>query len=281
MNRTSAKAVLATMHRKEQVMQPLLETGLSLDIFVPTDFDTDQFGTFTREKTRHGNQLEAARKKARAAMKKYGYQVGIASEGSFGMHPSILLLPSNLELVVLIDDTQGIEVVGQARSSKVLAQGKQVQSVSEALACATEWGFPDQGVILRRSEQSTRNIYKDITTKEELAATAQQLLRWPWARSLYLETDMRAHRCPARMETIAAATRDLVARYNVHCPECAAPGFQPVSMAGTATCQRCQLPTDVPYTQTHECQRCQHQAVMPIVEAPATVSPGECARCNP
>ena len=42
-------AVLATMHRKEQAIAPVLEEMLGLRIEVAHGLDTDRFGTFTRE----------------------------------------------------------------------------------------------------------------------------------------------------------------------------------------------------------------------------------------
>ena len=49
-------AVLATMHRKDRVIVPLLEHALGLEIRVPRDFDTNRFDTFTREVERTGSQ---------------------------------------------------------------------------------------------------------------------------------------------------------------------------------------------------------------------------------
>jgi hypothetical protein len=59
--------VLATMHQKERVIAPLLERELGIKVVVPQNFDTDAFGTFTREIKRPGDQLQAARLKAQKA----------------------------------------------------------------------------------------------------------------------------------------------------------------------------------------------------------------------
>jgi hypothetical protein len=61
-------AVIATMHQKERAMSPILERELGVKIAVPTNFDTDSFGTFTREVKRLGTQIEAARLKAETAL---------------------------------------------------------------------------------------------------------------------------------------------------------------------------------------------------------------------
>ena len=62
-----ARTVIATMHGKERVIAPLLAEALGLDCLVPSAFDTDRFGTFTREIARTGSQLDAARAKIAAA----------------------------------------------------------------------------------------------------------------------------------------------------------------------------------------------------------------------
>lgn len=278
---SAESAVLATMHGKEVVIAPILKRELGLAVWVPDDFDTDAFGTFTRETARRGTQLEAARAKARAAMDRYGSLIGIASEGSFAAHPQLPMLQRNLELVVLIDAAKGVEVVGQAHSNAVAPKQAEVRTVAEALAQAQTWGFPEQGVILRRSARSNRHIKKELRTIEALTGAVGNALRWPWVRSLTLETDMRAHRCPARLDTIAAATRDLVVRYRQQCPACRAPGFVPRAVAETARCRQCQLSTDVPYRERYRCQVCGHTCEKAIVKSSATVDPGQCARCNP
>ena len=56
-------AMLATMHGKALVIKPLLEGGLGLKMRLPDHFDTDRFGTFSREIERKGSQLDAARAK--------------------------------------------------------------------------------------------------------------------------------------------------------------------------------------------------------------------------
>lgn len=107
-NRT---AVLATMHKKESVISPILKEKLGISIIVPNQFYTDRFGTFTRDVVRKGSQLEAARAKLKAAMKQTDATIGIASEGIFGPHPLIPFIPYNQELVVFYDQDNDLEIV--------------------------------------------------------------------------------------------------------------------------------------------------------------------------
>jgi len=92
-------AVLATMHGKEKVIVPLLEE-LGIKVIIPSTLNTDVFGTFTQDIGRTGNQLEAARAKAKAALALTGLDLAIASEGSFGADPQIPFVRSNLELIL-------------------------------------------------------------------------------------------------------------------------------------------------------------------------------------
>ena len=76
------------MHRKEQVIAPILEEALGLQVEVSPGLDTDRFGTFTREVPRPGTQLATVRLKAQAALAAVPEAAfGLASEGSFGPHP--------------------------------------------------------------------------------------------------------------------------------------------------------------------------------------------------
>ena len=60
--------VIATMHRKELAIAPILQTSLGVRVTVPQDFDSDLFGTFTRDIDRPANQVETAKLKAEKAL---------------------------------------------------------------------------------------------------------------------------------------------------------------------------------------------------------------------
>lgn len=272
--------VLATMHHKEKVIAPLFQEALAVSVVVPNNFNTDTFGTFTRDIKRHGNQLQTARAKAEAAMKLCGYDLALASEGSFGTHPTVPFLHSNLELVLLIDAKNNLEIAGHARSSRIRAQGKTVQSTTEALSVAHSWGFPQQGIIVRTSEKSNRNIYKDITTIVDLEKVSTRLLSRLFTKSIFLETDMRAHRCPARRETIKEATLDLIKNCQSLCPQCHTPGFVVTDVIKGLPCNHCGLPTEGAVALTFACQKCNFTENKPASDN-KTADPSQCQWCNP
>lgn len=213
--------VIATMHGKEQVIAPALQTHLGVETIVPQGFNSDRFGTFTGEIKRSGNQLEAARAKVQAAMTQTGVDLGIASEGSFGAHPSIPFVQSNLELLVLVDRKHGYEIRGHHRTSETNMDGKLVSSVEEALDFAHKIGFPDHGIIVRKNDrldQPISELYKNISTEAELVAIVHKLLADPHSDRIFVETDMRAHRNPTRMKAIAKAVEDLIQNVLSLCP---------------------------------------------------------------
>ena len=84
------RGVLATMHGKERVIAPLVQRALGVHLEVPNGFDTDRFGTFSREVPRKHSAIETARAKIIAALEQIPCaRVGLASEGSFGPHPQV------------------------------------------------------------------------------------------------------------------------------------------------------------------------------------------------
>ena len=103
--------VLLTKHGKESVMKPILESETGCELETDKRFDTDRLGTFSREVKRRKSQLETARLKIKKGMRRAKTDMGIASEGSFGLHP-IVPIPWNVELVLLYDKRDRFEIYG-------------------------------------------------------------------------------------------------------------------------------------------------------------------------
>lgn len=204
------RAVIVTQHKKEQVIAPKLE-ALGLQVQVVTEIDTDVFGTFTREIKRDGDMLQAARKKIAAAKQIIpDADYYLASEGSFGMHAAIPFLITDFELILFEDVKQRCEYRGHYTTPKTNFSSMTISNMKEGLAFAEQVGFPEHGVIVRKNATSTRHIYKDIRTQDQLEEAMTRLLNRPFAKSCFIETDMRANRNPQRMEAIGHATDDLI-----------------------------------------------------------------------
>ncbi len=282
-------AVLATQHHKEKVIAPLFATELGLPIIVPAEldiaFDTDRFGSFSREVPRMGSQLEAACRKVEAVLDATGYTLGLASEGSFGPHPAMPFLPCNRELVVLIDRQHSLQIVGEALSTQTNYRQTQVTTWEAVQQFAQQIGFPRHGLVVIAGDGSVTEqvaadrIQKGITSDTELAAAFE------WAKiqaeTVWIETDMRALHNPTRMQVIQQATQDLISKLKSTCPACRTPGFAIVDRESGLPCSLCGQPTSLIRSVIQGCQHCGLQQEVLFPAGMETADPTYCPYCNP
>lgn len=274
-------AVLATMHRKEEAIAPILETALALQVTIPTNLNTDQFGTFTREVARPGTQLEAARLKAQQGLAITGASLGLASEGSFGPHPVFPYIACNREIVVLLDPVHGLELVGQDFSTETNYAHQRVTRFEEALAFAKKAGFPSHGLVVMPTEATTdpQMIHKGITDEALFEEVVMRLLKQQG--QVHLETDMRAMVNPTRMRAIARAAADLARKAQQLCPHCGTPGFDVSDRRPGLPCELCGSPTDLPLEAIYTCNVCGFTKADRFPNGVETADPAQCQFCNP
>jgi hypothetical protein len=274
-------AVLATMHHKEQAIAPIIEPALGVTVQVPDDFNTDVFGTFTREIDRTGNQQEAARRKAETVLAQTGETLALASEGSFGPHPTLPYLACDRELVLLIDRQHNLDVIGQVFTPETNYSHKVVTSLNAAHEFAQQVGFPQHAlvVITRPEAPSQAEIFKGITSPGALAEAVESALSA--TGQAHVETDMRALYNPTRMQAIAQATQNLVEKLLRLCPDCEWPGFDLVETVPGLPCEWCGLPTAGVRSHIYGCQKCGYHQTLQFPEGKQKANPAECAYCNP
>ncbi len=274
-------AVLATMHRKEQAIAPLLEQELGIQLIVPPDLNTDVFGTFTRDVKRSGTQIEAARTKATKAIELTGQPLALASEGSFRPHPLLPYLVTNCEIVLLLDQSHGLELIGQVSSTETNYRHQQVESIQEAQQFAQAVGFPEHGLVVIGGDSLTEapKIIKGITSEDQLADAVLGALRH--SPKVHLETDMRALYNPSRMKVIRQATEDLLRKIAQTCPQCSWPGFDIVKRQPGLLCMLCHQPTRLTRFVVYGCQHCDYSQEALFPNGRNTADPGECEYCNP
>lgn len=275
------QAVLATMHRKEVAIAPLLKQELGIEVVVLPNFNSDRFGTFTREIDRPANQVETAKLKALAALELTDAAIAIASEGSFTPHPAMPFLPCDREVVVLIDRQQGLEIVGEALSTETNFRHAAIASVEAAIAFGEKVGFPTHGLIAMPDAdcRDATLIYKGITTEAELIERVTHLLKT--AGQAHLETDMRAMHNPTRMKVIQQATQDLIRKLKQACPQCGTPGFDVVERRRGLPCALCFHPTEQTLALIYRCQRCHFEQPVMFPNGVQTADPTYCEFCNP
>lgn len=273
------RAVLLTKHGKERAIRPAFEARTGCELLVHADFDTDRFGTFTREVARPGSQLDAARIKARKGMELTGLDLGLASEGTFGPHPAIPFLPWNCELVLLLDDRIGLELHGEYAGENTNYGHALVAGWDEAAEFARSAGFPAHALVLRPDHDAHPAIEKGIASWDCLREALTAALTASATGRAFLETDMRAHVNPTRMANIRAAAEDLVRKMLSPCPACGQPGFAPVRRVTGLPCELCGEPTPLVACVVHACSKCGFSREDPVKER--TAPPDVCPCCNP
>lgn len=262
-----------TCHQKEAVVAPILEKQ-GYTIRVETSFDTDALGTFTGETPRTLTQVQAALKKAQLATELTSCRFGLGSEGSFGPHPQVYLLPWNLEVLALWDRLEEHAVYAILGTSDTNFATEKVSSLDSALAFAEKSGFPSHALILGTPADSF--FAKGIGNSAEFQERVQAALKV--SPSVWLETDMRAHMNPSRMRSIQHTTEKLSALLHSYCPQCHLPGYGLTEMIKGAPCEICDTPTRIPRAEKWNCLKCDFTELHPLNElAPAK----NCDKCNP
>ena len=125
------KLIVATKHGKEKVIAPILEKELNVHCFIDSTFDSDVFGTFTGEVERLEDPIAVLRTKCLAAMQANNCDLGIASEGSFGAHPSFFFVPADDELMVLIDTKNEVEIIARLLTADTNFDGQEVKNLKD------------------------------------------------------------------------------------------------------------------------------------------------------
>jgi hypothetical protein len=271
--------VIATMHHKEKVMAPILEKALGVICSTPKDFDTDSFGTFSGETARVSDALSVARQKCLAAIEATDCDLAVASEGSFGPHPSAYFATADDELVVLIDRKNQLEIIGRTVNFKTNFSGLSVATVQELLDFAAKAKFPSHGLILRPSQFSTEDMIKGIVCNDVLLDQFQFLIKKYSA--VFVETDMRAMFNPTRMEIISIATDQLVKNVLSLCPECQTPGFIISDVKAGLPCSWCGSATSSILSHIYSCKKCGFAKEQLYPNHKKTEDPGFCNYCNP
>lgn len=271
--------LIATKHQKERVIAPILENELGVSCFVDKTFDTDALGTFTGEVERELDPISTVREKCLRAMKINNCELGIASEGSFGPHPTVFFISADDEFLIFIDALNNIEIIIRELSTSTNFNGKQIQNQKEPFEFTEQVKFPSHGLILRKSKDENTDIYKGITDIETLKKLFEQL--YLKHNSVYVETDMRAMYNPTRMNVIEKATQKLVKKIKSACSQCQMPGFGITDAKKGLECSLCGSPTNSTRSYIYVCQHCQFIKEEMYPHNKTTEDPTYCDYCNP
>ena len=272
------KLVIATKHKKEVVIAPTFEKGLGVTCIVPNDFDTDLLGTFTGEIERKGDALATVRKKCLLAMEQTNCDLGIASEGSFGPHPSIFIAHADDEILIFIDKKNNLEIIVRELSLDTNFNATTVKSFHNLVNLVKTIGFPEHAIILKNEEEIT-SIVKGIQSWELLEESYYKLSTNN--SQVVAETDMRAMFNPTRMKVIEKAAIKLFEKIITLCPKCNTPGFGILDAKPGLRCEWCNLPTKSTLSHIYKCQKCQFELEKMYPKDKKTEDPMYCDFCNP
>ena len=273
------RLLIATKHLKERVIAPILEKELGVICMANANFDTDKLGTFTGEIERELDPVSTVREKCLLAMKMNNCELGVASEGSFGPHPTLFFIHADEEFLIFIDKINNIEIIVRELSTSTNFNGKLINNETELLEFADKVKFPSHGLILRKSKGEDIDIQKGISDMDELEKVFTNLISK--YGSVYVETDMRAMHNPSRMKVIEKATEKLVEKIKSICPNCQMPGFGITDAKKGLKCSLCGLPTNSVLSYFYECRHCHFKKEEKYPHQKTTEDPGYCDYCNP
>lgn len=270
---------IATRHGKEKVIGPILEKELGVFWKLADRVDTDLLGTFSGEIPRLQSPLLAAQAKCEQALQVHGGDLALASEGSFGPHPSIPFLPADEELLLLVDTRNNLKIAVFEISTQTNFAAKTVSSFQELLDFAERSRFPSHALIIRKSEDDFSEMQKGIKDENELRQAFHALIKE--RSSVYVETDMRAMNNPSRLLVIESAAQKLVEKIKTACPSCQTPGFSVVEAIPGLPCEYCGSPTRSTLKYLHKCERCGFQKLESFPHKKTREDPRFCDFCNP
>lgn len=271
--------IIATKHKKEKVITPLIRDALGVNCMTIPDLDTDLLGTFSGEIQRPGNPLETIRKKCLLAAETYNCDLLIASEGSFGPHPLMPFVTADDEWLMLMDRRNDLEIVVREISTETNFNAKTVRSENELLEFAHSVNFPSHALILKASKDDYTNMTKGLQNAKDLIEAFDKL--FSINRSVYVETDMRAMFNPTRMKVIESAVHKLIAKINSSCPACHLPGFDVVEVIPGLPCELCHCPTNSSLKHKLQCARCGFIEEKLYPKGKKEENPMYCDNCNP
>jgi hypothetical protein len=273
------KLLIVTKHQKEKVIAPILEEQLGVSCLLNNDFDTDSLGTFSGEIERKGDALSTLHEKCRLAAEHASADLVVASEGSFGPHPSGFGIAADDELLLLIDRKNQLEIIARELSVETNFSGREIHGERDLMDFAEKALFPSHALILKNDAINFNAVYKGINTRDELIF-AYRKIQSNFGK-VYAETDMRAMYNPSRMKVIEKACLQLAERIKSFCPQCQKPGFWVTAALAGLPCELCHFPTRTTLSHIYECSHCHTKTEKKFPHGKEFEDPMYCDLCNP
>lgn len=268
----------ATKHEKEKILAPLfLELGLSCRA---TPVDTDEFGTFTGEIERTGGVRETLRKKNQAATKLSGERFFLASEGSFGPHPIIGFVQTDLESLLFWDRDNNCEIYAEYLGKVPVHDERTHGPRDDFRAFLKEIDFPNHGIIVR-PENLYQPIIKGLHNERAVGQAMLDCFMASKTAKVVLAADLRANHNPTRRKAILEAGRVLIEKIKSLCPKCFYPGFGISRGVPGLICTLCGEPSPIAKAVIWTCVKCAYEEERPRPDGITSIDSSECENCNP
>lgn len=274
--------VLTTKHKKSIALNAPIETILGATVH-ENIVDTDTLGTFSGEIHRKHSALDTVKKKAYWGIESTHASYALASEGSFGPHPMTPFIPANHEILYFIDTKKKFELHVSNIFLKTNYEMKKISLYEELLLFAEKIFFPSHALILCPFPKNAQPgpLFKGIQDISMLESAFLEAKKYSKENAVWVETDMRAHLNPSRMNNIQLLGEQLAQRLSCYCPKCSTPGWGKVKTETGLPCKWCQLPTDQIKNVILGCTKCSYQQHSPPDHGNEYSDPAHCHYCNP
>lgn len=268
--------VVASLHDKASAIGPSFKKVLGFEVETAA-IDTDRLGTFTGEIERTLSPFDCVKEKCRLGLEYRQAKYGVASEATFGPHPEIPFLSSHHEILFFMDLERQFELNVSTISLETNFNKKRISTLEELNEFSEAAKFPSHALILKSEGEGP--LFKGIIDHKTLIESFEKAKAISKEKNVWVETDMRAHLNPSRMNVIARLADELANRLNTLCPGCETPGFGVIKREGGLECLECGAPTPLIAKKILGCPKCEHKKEVPIQSDRA--DPQFCMFCNP
>lgn len=273
--------ILTTKHQKSIALAQPFERILN-SIVLEHVADTDQLGTFSGEIERKKTAFETVREKCEWSIEHTEADYALASEGSFGPHPMMPLIPGDHEFLYFIDRKHDFHLCISDVYMETNYESAEISTLDDLLEFADKTRFPSHALIVRPMTKTViEPIFKGLETQEDLETAFNEAQRRSPNRKVWVETDMRAHMNPTRMNMIGILGEKLAHRLTSHCPKCQTPGWGMVDHQAGLPCKWCGSSTPNIKTEIFGCTRCDYRESRSPAHGTDHAQPLHCTNCNP
>ncbi len=270
---------IVSRHQKQQYIEPVLTSRLGFICKTVSEVDTDLLGTFSGEIARTLSPEDCAREKCKMAREYVSDGYLLASEGSFGPHPTLGWVTAGEEWLLLYDIEEDAELMVRDITLDTCFWREAISNEQQCLDFLQRVGFPNQRVIVKSSQEQPEIVFKNGTTPEEIVQNMHNMLKEKG--NCYIETDMRAMFNPTRQQHLNKLAGLLADKLNSVCPDCGWYGFSVTSVERGLPCSWCGTPTNSVSNEIYTCKRCNCYQNKKFPKGIQQEDPQYCNQCNP